>query len=166
MMTLAQFAIATQADPKWVQNAVATLGLYLNYSEEQARRLGLARVLNSTLGMPLRQAWDVAEDVLRHPNAREWTATEAPDGSVRAMVDVYRYLSSFTVALSVARCYAPKARGRPMAVRERNAVEGAREYGIDISLIRSSLARTVEERLRAADENAEFVRALRGRRGR
>jgi hypothetical protein len=165
-MTLAQFAIATQADPKWVQNALVTLGLDLGYSEEQARRLGLARVLNSTLGMPLRQAWDVAEKALSHPEAQGWIAAESGDGSVQGVVDVDRYLSSFTAAASVARRHEPKARGRPTALRERSAVEDARGYGIDISLIRSSLARTVEERLRAADENAEFIRALRGRRGR
>lgn len=165
-MTPAQFAIATQAEPKWVQNALVTLGLDLDYSEEQARRLGLASVLNSTLGMPLRQAWDAAENALRHPEAQDWIAAESGDGSVRGVVDVDRYLSSFTAAASVARRYEPRLRGRPTAVRERSAVEDARAYGIDISLIRSSLARTVEERLRAADENAEFIRALRGRRGR
>ncbi|HEU4455355.1 MAG TPA: hypothetical protein VFR81_19980 [Longimicrobium sp.] len=156
MMTLAQFAIATQADPKWVQNAVATLGLYLNYSEEQARRLGLARVLSSTLGMPLRQAWDVAEDALRHPKAREWIATEAPDGSVRAVVDVYRYLSSFTIALAVARRHEPKARGRPV-VRERSAADEARSFGLDVSLYRANRLRSLEERARELDENAETM---------
>lgn len=163
MMTLAQFAIAAQADPKWVQNAVATLGLYLRYTEAEARRLGLARVLNTTLGMPLRQAWEIAEDALRHPETRDLVISESLDGSVRAVVDVTRYLSSFTAALALARRHEPKSRGRPMMVRERSAVEDAREFGIDISLIRSNMARPLETRLRDADDNADFVRAIRGK---
>ncbi|HEX8692758.1 MAG TPA: hypothetical protein VF746_10080 [Longimicrobium sp.] len=163
-MTLAQFALAAQADPKWVQNAVQTLGLYLTYSEEEARRLGLARVLGATLGMPLRQAWEVAAEALEHPHERALVVAESPDGSVQAVVDVLRYLSSFTVALSRAQTYVPRAPGRPV-VRERSAVEAGREYGIDISLIESNLQRTPAERLRLASDNAELVRALREGRG-
>lgn len=43
------------------------------------------------------------------------------------------------------------------------AVTRAREYGIDVSLIHGNLQRTVAERLRALDTNAEFVRVLRDR---
>lgn len=165
MMTLAQFALAAQADPKWVQNAVQSIGLFFNHSEDQARQLGLARVLNSTLGMPLRAAWDAAGEALRSPNERELVITESADGSVRGVIDVYRYLSSFTAALSRAMAHEPRAPGRPV-VRERSAVYDAREYGIDISLLEAALDQSVEERLREADANAEFVRAIRGQAGR
>lgn len=156
MMTLAQFALAAQADPKWVQNAVQTLGLYLTYSEEEARRLGLARVLGATLGTPLRQAWEVAAAALEHPRERELVVAESPDGSARVVVDVYRYLSSFTGALAVARRREPRSRGRPV-VRERNAAEEARAFGLDLSLYQANRLRSLDERARELDENAEAM---------
>jgi hypothetical protein len=163
MLTLAQFAIAAQADPKWVQNAVATLGLYLRYTEAEARRLGLSRVLNTTLGMPLRQAWEIAEDALRHPEARDLIVSESLDGSVRAAVDVTRYLSSFTAALALARRHEPKSRGRPLMIRERSAAEEADAFGLDLSLYRANRWRSLEERARELDENADTMNFFRRR---
>ena len=42
-MTLAQAAAVLAAPPKWIQNALAQLGLPLTYPEGAMCRLGLAR---------------------------------------------------------------------------------------------------------------------------
>lgn len=162
-MTLAQFAVAVGADPKWVQNAAAGLGRPVEYTVKEARHLGLVRVLQSTLGVPLRAADQMAGAALRE-GADELTVREAPDGSVRVVVDVRRYLSTFTAALSRALSgYEPRARGRPM-VRERG-VAAARAYGMDLSLLQASLRRTPAERIRQLDADMEFLRTLRRRDG-
>jgi len=158
-MTLAQFAIAVGAGTKWVQNAAAALGRPIAYTEEEARRLGLARVIQGVAGMPLQRAWDLAGEALASPAQREMIV-EATDGSVRLTVDVARYLSSFAARLAVAHREQPRRRGRP-ARSTSDPIEAAREYGIDISLLKSNLLRTPEERLRNAGANAELVRRLR-----
>jgi len=162
-MTLAQFALAVGAGPKWVQNAVATLDLRFTYSEAEARVLGLARVIQATSNMPLRRAYAIAEDALASPTAAKATVVaEAPDGSVQVSVDVPRYLSTFSARVALAG----KQRGR---VRERPAksaggpIQAAREYGIDISLLESNLRRSPEQRLRLASANSDFIRGFRGK---
>ena len=52
------------------------------------------------------------------------------------------------------------------AISTADPAEAARAFGIDISLLRSNLARTPEERVRIAGENADLVRAIRGQAGR
>lgn len=160
-MTLAQFAIAVNADPKWVQNAAASFGRYLQYTEEEARRVGLARLIHVTVGTPLRAAYEMAEHALVSEPPADTIVAESPDGSVRLTVDVHRFLVTSTVWLSHAYHHEPRARGRP-AVRERSAEWAARARGLDVSLIDSNLRRPLAERIREADENAELMNRIRG----
>jgi hypothetical protein len=158
-MSLAQFALAVNADPKWVQNASAGLGLYLRYSEDEARRLGLARLIHETAGTPLRDAWEMAGTVLESGPQPTAVAAESDDGSVRVVIDVHRYLCTFTAWLSRAYTYAPRRRGRPV-LRERSATT-AEEFGLDVSLIAANMKRPLEDRLREADEVAELMNRYR-----
>ena len=162
-MTLSEFSAAAQASPKWVLNASATLKRDLAYTENEAQRLGLARLIQSTTGMPLPQAYQKAVDALSEPQP-DWkvVVAESPDGSVRVEIDLARYLTSFGAALSRVRNLGVPPRGRPRRTRSTvSAVEAAREYGIDLSLLRENLRLTPEQRLRRLDENLEFVEAMR-----
>jgi len=156
-MTLAQFAIAVGAGTKWVQNAAAALGRPLAYSEDEARRLGLARVIQGVAGMPLQRAWGLAGEALASSSQQEVMA-EAADGSVQMNIDVRRYLSTFTALLRRAYSHEPRRRGRPAA---RGSRWSAESYGLDVSLIDANLRRPLAERLREADEAAEMMNRFR-----
>lgn len=164
-MTLAQFAVAVGADPKWIQNAIVTLGLPLAYGEVEARRLGLARVINATAGMPLKRAYHLAGQALESAAASKLLIAESSDGSAQVTVDVPRFLSTFAARLAAARRHLPQSAGRPR-VQAIDPIEAARDYGIDISLLQSNLARTPEQRLRIAGRNSEFLSRIRGKAGR
>lgn len=158
-MTLAQFAIAVGAGTKWVQNTAAALGRPIEYGAEEARRLGLARTIQSVAGMALPRAVEIADAALS--SSEPVFAVQSVDGSVELSVDVERYLSTFGARLALARREQPQRRGRPARRETGDPIAAAREYGIDISLLQSNLMRTPEERLRNAGENAELVRRIR-----
>jgi hypothetical protein len=160
-MTLSQFAVACGAEPKWVQNTARLLHRRLAYTVDEARRLGLVHQLQLALGLPLERAAPLADQVLRAGSKTKGEVT-VEAGVVRVIVDVDRYLSDFSGRLARARVqYAPRRRGRPSAVVGR--VARARDYGLDIGLLRSSLELSAEQRIRRLDENMEFVRHLRER---
>ena len=160
-MTLGQFAVIVGASRRWVQNSRAVLRLRGRYTEEGAKRLGLAREVRDATGMPLRRAWRLAEQALAAwPKQREWVQ-EGREASVRVVVDLERYLSNYAVRLSLSRTrYAERRRGRARR-RPRDPIAAAREYGVDISLLEENLKRSPEERLRRLDEEAEALRNLR-----
>lgn len=159
-MRLAQFALAVNADTKWVQNAAAGLGLNLRYSEEEARRLGLTRLIHETAGSPLRAAWELAGKALSIQPGERTVVAESPDGSIRITIDVSRYLCTFTAWLSRAYSRAPRRRGRP---RRRESAQGssAASYGINVSQIAANMQRPLEERLREADDAADLMNRFR-----
>lgn len=160
-MGLSRFAVMVPATPKWIQNAAAGLGLKLRYTPEEARRLGLARLLHEELGVKLSQAWAAAGRALDRGRG-EVTARVTPDGAARLAIDMDRYLSDFAGRLSLARThYEPRRRGRPARRPARSAVARAREYGLDITLLEWSLRLSPAGRLRRLNEHREFVRALR-----
>src|SRR5262245_49577207 len=114
-MTLGRFATIVGAPGKWVQNARTALGLSRHrYSEDEARRLGLAREVSTATGMDLKRAWAMAGSALAAwPEKKAWE-WEAPEASVRIVIDLERYLSSYAMRLSLSReWYAEKQRGRP-----------------------------------------------------
>jgi hypothetical protein len=84
-----------------------------------------------------------------------------PDGAVRVVLDLERFLSDYAVRLSLSRtCYEEKRRGRPRK-RKRRGLALAKWWGVDISLLQESLKRTPEERLRTLEAAAEFFRLAR-----
>lgn len=155
-MTLGQFATAVGAPKRWVQNAFQALGLPAVYTEPLARRLAFARAVKAAGGMPLRRVFPIAEDALaRWPTHKTWELRD-PDGSVRVVLELERFLSDYAVRLSLSRTfYAEKRRGRPRKRRLRG-VALAKWYGVDLTLLVESLKRTPEERLRQLDEAREF----------
>jgi hypothetical protein len=74
-LSLKQFALACGATAKWVLNARPRLGQPVEYTDDDARWLRLARALNRDVGIPLCAAGELARRVLEHhPN----TATPMP----------------------------------------------------------------------------------------
>lgn len=160
-MTLGEFSTVVGAPKRWVQNAMAVLGLSAEYTVEGAKRLSFARVLNAACGMALVDAYPLGQDALAAwPTNRTWTL-EGPDGVVSLTVDLERLLSNFAVRLSLSRSYyAERKRGRPRKHRRRG-IAGARDYGIDIGLLQESLKLTPEERLRRLEDTLEFLQSVR-----
>jgi hypothetical protein len=162
-MTLGQSATAAGAPRRWVQNAFQALGLRPVYTENLARQLAFARAVKEACGMPLRQAFPLAEEALaRWPEERVWRLA-APDGTVRVEVDLARWLSTYAGRLSLARCwYGERRRGRP-SKRRRRGMAWAKWYGVDVTLLEESLALAPEERLRRLEEAAAFFRGAKVR---
>ncbi|HEY9449052.1 MAG TPA: hypothetical protein VIQ60_04830 [Gemmatimonadaceae bacterium] len=85
---------------------------------------------------------------------------ESCDGAAAIVLGVARYHSSFAASLSVALTLStPRRQGRMSRVLG-HPVERAKKFGVDLDLVRASLALTPEERLRRLDANAEFLAAL------
>jgi hypothetical protein len=159
-MTLGQFATAVGAPPRWVLNSLTSLGVPRRYTDELARRLGLAREIHLATGMPLKRAFAVAPEALAvWPAKKRWVV--ADEGAlVSVTVDVERYLSTYATRLSLARSfYAERQRGRPRK-RKLRGIALAKWYGVDLSLLVESLKRTPEERLRVLDETVEALKSL------
>jgi hypothetical protein len=159
-MTLGQFATVVGASSRWVQNALRALALGRAYTAERAKILGLTREIHGAFGVPLVQAHQVARHALAvWPDRTVWRGDDAAR-VVALEVNVERYLSAYAVRLSLARNrYAERRRGRP-AQRRKRGIAAAREYGVDIGLLRESLKRTPAERLRRLDQDVEFLGTL------
>jgi len=159
-MTLGQFSVVVGAPTRWVQNAMAVLGLPARYDAEGARRIALVRVVHEACGIPLARAYVLAGEALAlWPARTEWRHV-SEDGLVTLSVDLGRFLSGYAVRLSLARChYAEKRRGRQPR-RRRRGVAGARAYGVDIGLLEENLRRTPAERLQRLDADVAFLQSL------
>jgi hypothetical protein len=91
-------------------------------------------------------------------------AKGGPTGVATVVVDLARYQSIFLANLSRALILeTPRRRGRVSESSRHSALDAARDYGIDIGLLRSALERTPSERLQLLDANAAFLRAARGK---
>lgn len=161
-MTLGEFSCLLDVEPKWVQNVVASLGGSLPFTLAAARRLAVARALADALGVPMPRAHALAGSVLRrYKGSRTPVTVNLPeDAAVTVTIDVYRILARVSVGLSRLRTlYAERQRGRPAAPR--NPIAAAEDYGVDISLLKSNLRRTHEQRLRQLDAMVDFRRRVR-----
>lgn len=168
-MTRSQFARAVRADEKWVENTSRILGRRLSYSVEEARWLGLVRLLAHEIGMPLARAARAADEALRHPpESASVRVLESAEGVAAVAVDLARYHSTFAAALSAALHHdILRRRGRPAAVgSRRDPLAAAAAHGIDLPLLRASMRETPATRLRRLDENVAFLKAVRAARRR
>jgi hypothetical protein len=159
-MTLHQFAAAVGADPKWVLNTTRLLGRRLRRTPAEARWLRLVRLLHQDVGLSLAAANRAATQAFTAtgPNI---IAAASLDGSAAVVVDRARFESSFVAALGAALTLAgPRRRGRRRKPG-RDALTAARAYGVDLGLLRASLALSPAERLERLDENATFLDAVR-----
>ena len=165
-MTARQAAVAAAADLKWMVNSAALLRRPLRYSPKEARWWGLVRLLTEALGLQLKDAAAAATQSLRTKVAGSViTAGADPSHSASLLVDLARYESIFLANLSRAMGHeTPKRKGRPPTPgATRSAATAAREYGIDLGLVRSALERTPAERLELLEANSAFVQAMRAR---
>jgi hypothetical protein len=158
---LGRFATAVGASPRWVLNALARLRAPRRYGEPLARRLALARFISETVQMPLPEAMRLAERALREADPRDTWRLEGP-GGVALVVDLPRFFTAYGANLALAlNAYGEKPRGRRPS-RRGTAIERAREYGVDVTLLDSALRRTPEERIRQAAEDMAFLSEIRG----
>jgi hypothetical protein len=165
VLTRAQFVAAARADEKWVENTTRALGRRLAYTSDEARWMGVVRLLAHDFGIPVARAGELADEALRHPpETRALPLAESNEGAVTLMLDLARYHSTFAAALSAALSHGGhRRRGRPPAARphRRDALGAAESHGVDVSLLRAALSQSPGERLERLDANAEFLRALR-----
>ena len=160
-MTLGQFACALGTTTKWVQNAWTVLGLEPLYQEAELWRLALTRLLEESLGIPLKKAYAMAGriDLPVEGGPRELRLVDA--GTLAVTVDWSRFATGLMANLSRARTqYQERRRGRPPKERL-HGLEAARQMGLDIGLLRHSLKRSPAERLRALDQDLAFLEGLR-----
>src|SRR5205814_3111937 len=165
-MTARQTAIAAAADLKWIVNSAALLRRRLRYNAEEAKWWGLVWLLTGQLGLSLKAAAESATVALRGgTNTVQAVASSDPSGSTSLIVDLGRYQSIFLGNLSRALVHeTPRRRGRrARRAIKRDTVTSAQNYGIDLGLIRSALARTPAERLALLEQNAAFLRGMRKR---
>jgi hypothetical protein len=162
-MTLGQFAVAVGMSPRWALNALTRLGVKRRYHEPLARRLSLARVFVDGAGMPLVDAFDLAAGILKTTDPFATWRRESTDGALTLTVDLPRFFTSYGARLALARNqYGEKVRGRKPK-RRGSAVERARAWGWDTTLLDSALRRTPSQRLELLNDNMRFVKAVRER---
>jgi hypothetical protein len=163
-MTARQAAVAAAAELKWMVNSAALLGRPLRYNPKEARWWGLVRLLTGALGLQLKDAAIAATQSLQATKPGPVvTAGADPSFSTSLTVDLARYESIFLANLSRALVHeTPRRKGRPpSSTATKSRATAARDYGIDLGLVRSALERTPAERLSMLEANAAFVRAMR-----
>lgn len=163
-MTARQTAVAAGADLKWLTNSAALLRKTLRYTPQTAKWWGLVWLLTAELGLSLRAAADTATTALSQGDSSSPISASAdPSGSASLVIDLPRYESIFLANLSRALLQeTPRRRGRSKASRpSSDSIGAAMRYGIDVSLLKTALARTPAERLQLLEANVEFVRAAR-----
>jgi hypothetical protein len=153
-MTLGQFAVAIGASPRWVLNALTRLRVPRRYDEPLARRLALAKTLHDSAGYTLPRAWATAKRILSEADYFKPWEYESGDGLVTVRIDLPRFFTNYQVRRAVAGSShaAPKRRGRTPS-RRGSAIERARAYGIDVTLLDANLTESPDSRLRRLDGN-------------
>ena len=162
-MNARQLAVAAAADTKWLMNSATLLRRRLRYNVTEARWWGLVRLLTEALALPLTAAARAATAAFEAGSKRVITIGADPTDSAALQIDLDRYGSIFLANLSRALVHeTPKRRGRPSRPAKGNdAITRARNYGVDLGLVRAALDRTPAERLAMLEANARFVRVMR-----
>jgi hypothetical protein len=161
-VTLAEFALLVDAEPKWVLNARQVLGRAIRYTLPVAEQLAIARLLQGSLQIPLTASWELARRALAagEEHGPTWLAITA-DETITLGIDVHRLRSAFHTRRSrLETTHVPRRVGRP-ARRPRSALRAAEEYGLDLSLLRANLHRSPAQRLRQLDGMVAFRKRVR-----
>lgn len=164
-MTLAEFALLVDAEPKWVLNARQVLGRAIRYTVPVAEQLAITHLLQRSLQVSLAVSWVLARRTLA---ASEKETVPVPvrlaitaDETITLSIDVHRLRSALNTRRSrVATMHAPRRAGRP-ARRTSSALRAAEEYGLDLSLLRANLNRSPAQRLRQLDGMVAFRKRVR-----
>jgi hypothetical protein len=145
-----------------VLNTLSRLRVPRRYDEPLARRLALARTLHESAALPLPRAWAEAARILAEADYFKDWEYESGDGLVTVRVDLPRFFTNYQVRLAVSHSShaAPKRRGRAPS-RRGSAIERARAYGIDVTLLDSQLAQAPAQRVREMDANNQALGELR-----
>lgn len=157
-MTLDQMAVAAGADLKWLQNAAGILQKKLIPTHAEAYWWGTVKRLSEALDIPLRKAETMANS-LRGPDMvyGQRAFENDPTGVTSVTVDMDRLNSIFLANVSCAlNLHTPKRRGRPEPIGD--ALDKAREHGIEISLLEAALNRSPDERLQILKTSRERVK--------
>ena len=164
-MTRSQLALSVGADEKWVENTTYLLGLSTDYTAARVTWLGLVRVFNQDLGLPLPRAAALATEALQHdPSIRELKIGSSDISDASFILDLARYHSSRNTARSAALVLGGALkRGRPVRKVSRDPLRRARDYGIDVDALRIGLTDSVTTRLERLEQNVQFVGAMRQR---
>lgn len=147
-------------------NGHAVWGGSRAYSMPLARQLAVTHELQSALGIPLAVAFRVAGDALAAQPIAGLTLVPVREGAdAMVAVDVARLLAAVEARASAWRAgYGARAAGRPPKTRRPSrtaALERARDWGLDLSLVQANLRRTPEQRLRQLDAMVAFRRQVR-----
>jgi hypothetical protein len=161
-MTARQFAYIVGTDLKWVQNASRLLGKSLRYSLADATWFRLVHQLQEGAGVTLAKGADLATRALK---ARATTPRVhiaiTPDGELGFSIDMAHFRSTVAARGATAMAFhGPRVRGR-RKTRKRNAIEAATAFGVDVSLLQSSLQLTTTQRLQKLDQDATALAELR-----
>ena len=139
----------------WLYNASRILHHDIERTPNNTRWWRLVHLIHSDLGLPLRAASKIADATLNGLAPTRVRLNATPDGSVAIQLDMDRFLSSSSAALSSARNFSvPAPRGRPprtprQDANEDNSIPGAAKiqtvrlgafeaHGADVSVLLSS----------------------------
>ena len=162
-MTLAEFALLVDAEPKWVLNARQVLGRAIRYTVPVAEQLAMGHLLQRSLQVPLAVSWVLARRALAASGEETVPVRLAitADETITLSIDVHRLRSALNTRRSrLATMPAPRRAGRP-ARRTRSPLRAAEEYGLDLSLLHANLARSPAQRLRQLDGMVAFRKRAR-----
>lgn len=165
-MTLGELATTAGVPTKWVLNGRAVWGGPRAYSMALARRLAITHELQKALHIPLPLAFDMGAAALAAQPTAGLTHVPVREGfDVMVALDVARLLAAVEARAAAWReGYGPRAAGRPPTMRRPRraaALERARDWGLDLSLLQANLRRTPEQRLRQLDAMVAFRRQVR-----
>jgi hypothetical protein len=126
-MTFEQFAIATNSDEGWLNNARRLLGRSLHRTPSGAKWWGMVRALNHELGLPLNLAAQAADAIFADClSLNRITISASVDGSVALRIDLERMHSTANARLSAATAFCrPRRLGRPPKERVSDPVREA-----------------------------------------
>lgn len=164
-MRLGQVAWALGVNEKTADNAIRILGLARPLDEDTVRALGLALRAKHRYGIPLKRAFPIVRAAMLRPGVQQQDAVAR---------ELLAYLREIEAGLhSAANSYAPLRRGPaqpdpgrrglPDRLRRHPAVRRAFQRGLDLSLLRSALNTSPDDRLHRVSDAAEAVERLRRR---
>ncbi|MGH9424150.1 MAG: hypothetical protein ACRD3J_29530 [Thermoanaerobaculia bacterium] len=162
-MTRNQFAMAVNADEKWIENTILTLGLALKFTPSNVTWMGLVRVFSHGMGFTLARSAQLATEAIQHaPKTRQAVLGHTPGREGAILLDLARYHSRRNASLSAAiELGGPRRRGRPPRPIRGDALSRARKYGIDVDALRAGLSDSPSTRLERLEQNVEFVNTIR-----
>ena len=178
---LSDLVISTAAGSSisWLYNASRILHRDIARTPDDTRWWRLVRLIHADLGLPLQAAAKIADATLNGLSPTKVRLNATVDGSIAIQLDMDRFLSSTSAALSAARNFSvPAPRGRPPKTPRQapNGVASIPEgtkiptvrlgafeaHGADVAIVVKSTverAEAVAKDIRAAGRKALVIKA-------